>query len=70
MSNDPPHTTTQTLSASLFHPVKDHWYCQCLVHGAQRALVHGELFSTVSLQAEILYTPLTTDSMQGALITP
>ncbi|MPC35999.1 hypothetical protein E2C01_029440 [Portunus trituberculatus] len=49
MSNDPSHTTPQTLSVNSFHPVKDHWYCQCLVHGAQRALVHSELFSTVSL---------------------
>ncbi|MPC50427.1 hypothetical protein E2C01_044255 [Portunus trituberculatus] len=49
MSNDPPHTTPQTLSVSPFHPVKDHWYCQCLVHGAQRALAHGKLFSTMSI---------------------
>ncbi|MPC08693.1 hypothetical protein E2C01_001286 [Portunus trituberculatus] len=26
MSNDPPHTTPQTLSVSSFHPIKDHWY--------------------------------------------
>ncbi|MPC60131.1 hypothetical protein E2C01_054168 [Portunus trituberculatus] len=49
MRNDPPHTISQTLSVSPFHPVKNHWYCQCLVHGTQRALVHGELFNTVSL---------------------
>ncbi|MPC38138.1 hypothetical protein E2C01_031642 [Portunus trituberculatus] len=49
MSNHPPHTTPQTLSVSPFHPVKDHWYFQWLVHGAQRALVLRELFSTVSL---------------------
>ncbi|MPD03064.1 hypothetical protein E2C01_098682 [Portunus trituberculatus] len=49
MINDSPHTTPQTLSVSPFHPVKDHWYCQCLVHGAQHPLVHCELFSTVPL---------------------
>ncbi|MPC36777.1 hypothetical protein E2C01_030246 [Portunus trituberculatus] len=49
MSNDPPHTTPQPLSSSkcALSPLGDHSYCQCLVHDAQRALVHVELFSPV-----------------------
>ncbi|MPC73926.1 hypothetical protein E2C01_068269 [Portunus trituberculatus] len=34
-------------------------YCQCLVHGTQRALIHGELFSLVPSQARDPYTPST-----------
>ncbi|MPC44363.1 hypothetical protein E2C01_038036 [Portunus trituberculatus] len=41
------------------HCHDDSSYSQCLVHGAQRALVHGELFSPVPSQSRDLYTPST-----------
>ncbi|MPC48780.1 hypothetical protein E2C01_042563 [Portunus trituberculatus] len=33
--------------------------CQCLVHGAQRGLVHGKLFNQVPSQSRDPYTPST-----------
>ena len=40
-------------------PQKGPSYCQCLVHSAQRATVHGELFSPASSQVRDPCTPPT-----------
>ncbi|MPC95542.1 hypothetical protein E2C01_090758 [Portunus trituberculatus] len=43
---------------------------QCVVHGAQRGLVHGELFSPVPSQSRDPYTPSTTRYLWKEALSP